>query len=101
MISTLKSFTNSDFMERFIFEEEDLSGGFYLYDDETKIGEVTFRKKNPNAISINHTYVLKEFEGRGYGKKLVDKVLEYAKENDLSVTASCWFAEKVIQSYNP
>ena len=87
-------------MERFTFEEDDLFGGFYLYDDETKIGEVTFRKRIQTAISINHTYVLSEFEGRGYGKKLVDKVIEYAKENDLSLSATCWFAEKVIQSYN-
>ncbi len=87
-------------MERFTFEEDDLFGGFYLYDDETKIGEVTFRKRSQTAISINHTYVLSEFEGRGYGKKLVDKVIEYAKENDLSLSATCWFAEKVIQSYN-
>ena len=87
-------------MEQFTFEEDGLVGGFYLYGDETKIGEITFRKRSQNAISINHTYVLKEFEGRGYGKKLVDKVLEYAKENDWSVSATCWFAEKVIQSYH-
>lgn len=88
-------------MEQFTFEEDDLFGGFYLFDEETKIGEVTFRKQSQNAISINHTYVLKEFEGRGYGKKLVDKVIEYTKENNLKLSASCWFAEKVIQSYNP
>lgn len=87
-------------MERFTFEEDDLFGGFNLFDEETKIGEITFRKRSQNAISINHTYVLKEFEGRGYGKKLVDKVIEYADENELSLSATCWFAEKVIQSYN-
>ena len=88
-------------MERFTFEEDGLVGGFYLFDNETNIGEITYRKRSQNAISINHTYVKKEFEGKGYGKKLVDKVLEYAKENDLSVSATCWFAEKVIQSYHP
>ncbi|MBA5629324.1 GNAT family N-acetyltransferase [Moheibacter lacus] len=86
-------------MEKFKFEEDDQIGKFDLFEDETKIGEVTYRKRIQNAISINHTYVKKEFEGKGYGKKLVDKVLEFAKENDLSVSATCWFAEKVIQSY--
>lgn len=86
-------------MEKFKFEEDDQIGKFDLFEDETKIGEVTYRKRSQNAISINHTYVKKEFEGKGYGKKLVDKVLEFAKENDLSVSATCWFAEKVIQSY--
>ena len=86
-------------MGRFTFEEDATGGGFYLFEDETKIGEITFRKRREDAISINHTYVLKEFEGKGYGKKLVDKVIEYAKENDLSLSATCWFADKVIQSY--
>lgn len=85
-------------MERFTFEEDDLGGAFYLYEDETKIGEVTFRKRREDAISINHTYVLREFEGRGYGKKLVDRVIEYAKENKLGLSATCWFADKVIQA---
>jgi len=85
-------------MERFTFEDDTLGGAFYLYEDETKIGEITYRKRREDAISINHTYVLKEFEGKGYGKKLVDKVIEYAKENNLSLSATCWFADKVIQA---
>lgn len=76
-----------------------MGGGFYLFDNDTKIGEITFRKRREDAISINHTYVLKEFEGKGYGRKLVDKVIQYAKENNLSLSATCWFADKVIQSY--
>lgn len=76
-----------------------MGGGFYLFDNDTKIGEITFRKRREDAISINHTYVLKEFEGKGYGRKLVDRVIQYAKENNLSLSATCWFADKVIQSY--
>lgn len=85
-------------MERFTFEEDDLGGIFYLFEEENKIGEVTFRKRREDAISINHTYVKREFEGKGYGKKLVDKVIEHAKENNLALSATCWFADKVIQS---
>lgn len=86
-------------MERFTFEEDPSGGTFYLFQEETKIGEITFRKRREDAISINHTYVQKDFEGKGYGKKLVDKVMEYAEENSLSLSATCWFADKVIQSY--
>lgn len=86
-------------MERFTFEEDATGGGFHLLEDDTKIGEITYRKRREDAISINHTYVLKEYEGQGYGKKLVDKVIEYANENNLSLSATCWFADKVIQSY--
>ncbi|MFA7686400.1 MAG: GNAT family N-acetyltransferase [Moheibacter sp.] len=85
-------------MERFTFEQDTHGGFFFLYDDQTKLGEVTFRKRGEDEIVINHTYVKPEFEGRGFGKKLVDKVLEHAQSEGLKVSATCWFAEKVMQS---
>lgn len=87
-------------MQQFTFKEDAYGGAFYLYDDEIKIGEVTFKKKSEKEININHTYVKPEFEGKGYGKKLVDKVIEHAKENNLHYSATCWFAEKLIQAYS-
>jgi len=85
-------------MEHFTFEENANNGAFFLFDGETKIGEVTFKKYPGNEIIIDHTYVKKEFEGSGYGKKLVDKAIAYARENGLKVSATCWFAEKILQS---
>jgi predicted GNAT family acetyltransferase len=86
-------------MEHFTFEENAQLGAFYLYDGQTKLGEVTFRKSSGKDIVINHTFVKKEFEGNGYGKKLVDKVIGHAEANGLNLTATCWFAEKILQLY--
>lgn len=84
-------------MERFTFEQDTDGGLFYLFDNETRIGEVTFRQRTEDEIVINHTFVKPQFEGNGFGKKLVDKVLAYAKENKLKVSATCWFADKIIK----
>ena len=86
-------------MENFTFEEDISIGQFNLYENETKIGEITFKITPGAGIVINHTYVKPEFEGNGYGKKLVDKVIDYAKENNLEYSATCWFADKLIQLY--
>ncbi|MDD3771306.1 MAG: GNAT family N-acetyltransferase [Weeksellaceae bacterium] len=86
-------------MEQFTFEFEDLKGNFQLFIDEKKVGEITFKYQKENVISINHTLVEKEYQGRGYGKKLVEKVMEYAQQNELNLTASCWFADKLIQAH--
>ena len=80
------------------FFDDEAKTGFYLVADGVRLGEITFRWRKEDAISINHTLVYTEFRGQGYGRKLVDKVLEYAEENGLSVSASCWFADKLIQS---
>lgn len=87
-------------MLNFKFEEGDQNARFILYEDEIRIEEIDFKWKKEDSISIYHTLVDKEFQEKGYGKKLVDKVIEYARENQLNLTASCWFADKVIQSYH-
>lgn len=86
-------------MLHFQFKEWDQNGEFIFYKDNKRIGEITFRYRKEDSISINHTLVEDEFREKGYGKILVDKVIEYAKENNLNLSASCWFADKVIQSY--
>ncbi len=87
-------------MENFSFEEEIGIGQFTLHENETEIGQVTFKINPETGIDINHTYVKPEFEGNGFGKKLVDRAIQYAKDNDMAYTGSCWFADKVIQSYD-
>lgn len=85
-------------MEIFEFFDDEAKTGFYLVIDGIKVGEITFRWRKEDAISINHTLVYSDFRGLGYGKKLVDKVLKFANEHNLSISASCWFADKIIQS---
>lgn len=84
-------------MLRFSFDGNNQGGEFKLFDGDTEIGEVTFRAAHAGTISINHTYVRPIHEGKGYGKKLVEKVMEYAEENNLQLEASCWFAVKIIE----
>lgn len=86
-------------MEHFTFELEDLRGVFRLFIDEQEIGRIAFRYQKENGISVYQTSVEKEYQGKGYGKKLVQKVLDYAHENELNLTASCWFADKITQEY--
>lgn len=85
-------------MEHFEFIEGETKEGFYLIIDGVAVGEITFRWRKEDSISVNHTLVYPEFREKGYGKKMVDKVIEFAKEKKLSLSASCWFADKIIQS---
>lgn len=85
-------------MERFEFIEDETKTGFYLFVDETRVGEIFFRWRKEDAISVYHTTVKPEFQGMGYGRKLVEKVVQYAEENCLNLSASCWFADKLLQS---
>lgn len=84
-------------MEHFEFTEDEVKTGFYLFDREILLGEIFFRWRKEDAISIYHTTVKPEFQNKGYGRKLVERVVQYAEENNLNLSASCWFADKLLQ----
>ncbi|WP_251942454.1 GNAT family N-acetyltransferase [Staphylococcus sp. Marseille-Q5304] len=74
------------------------SNKFYIGDnEENPKAQITFEKEDDNLINIDHTGVPEEMGGQGIGSKLVQTVVDYARENDLKVTATCPFAKKVME----
>ncbi|MBM6356828.1 GNAT family N-acetyltransferase [Staphylococcus epidermidis] len=71
---------------------------FYVGDDENNPKAViTFKEVDNNEIDIDHTGVSDELGGQGLGKKLVNRVVEHARENNLKIIASCPFAKNVLE----
>lgn len=56
-------------MDRFEFFEDENRSGFYLFSVDEKIGEITFKWRKEDAISINHTLVFPEFKKKRIRKK--------------------------------
>lgn len=69
---------------------------FELYEDDKKAGLLNFQKTDDNTIEIIHTEVDEAFGGKGLGKELVKAAVNYAKENNYKIIASCTYAKKVI-----
>ncbi len=83
------------------YEDTECGGQFRLTVDGLNVGYVTFVKLSENMIDLNHTVVKKECEGRGYGKILVNAVLDMAKEKGLIVIPSCSYAEHLMKKMGP
>jgi Predicted acetyltransferase len=48
------------------------------------------------TLEIRHTVVYPEFRGKGYGKTLVDSVISTAESQNLTVTSTCSYADKIL-----
>jgi uncharacterized protein len=83
------------------YEDTECGGQFRLTIDGLNVGYVTFVKLSENMIDLNHTVVKKEYEGHGYGKILVNAVLDMAKEKGLIVIPSCSYAEHLMKKMEP
>ena len=66
------------------------------YDDNIQIGECDFIEIE-NCWNIVHTEVDNSYQGQGIARKLVEKVIENAKENNKKVIAECSYAKKILE----
>ena len=68
--------------------DEKKHGGFNLYEDGKKLGEMTVSLKE-NLMTVYHTGVEPEAEGKGFARKLLDEMVAYVRQNNLMVLPLC------------
>ena len=71
-------------------------GYFYVSVDGKQEGKMSFVFAGNDKIIIDHTEVNPGNNGKGYGKKMVDKAVEYAREKNIKIIPLCPFAKKVF-----
>ena len=59
-----------------------------VYDEDGKVGEMIFDIEGSN-LTVYHTEVEPEKEGKGYAKLLLDEMVAYVRENKLMVIPMC------------
>ncbi len=78
-------------------EDNGRKGRFVIYDNDEFAGEMTYVWAGTSKFIIDHTGVEGNFSGRGLGKQLVMKAVEYARNNALKILPLCPFAKKVFE----
>ena len=75
------------------FEIKKGNNRFYIGESEDNdIARITYYYEQEKVIVINHTFVDVELRGISIAGKLLAKVIEYAKENDLLIIPKCSYA---------
>ena len=77
-------------------ELTDKNGFFHIDINGKTEAKMTFVFAGPNKIIIDHTEVNEGNNGKGFGKKMVAKVVEFAREKDIKIIPLCPFAKKVF-----
>ncbi len=63
-------------------------GAFNLYEAGNKIGEMVISVVG-NELTVYHTQVVSEAEGKGYAKQLLDTMVDYVRAHKLTVIPLC------------
>lgn len=67
-------------------------GGFYIADNGEQLGEMTATIEGSN-MTVHHTEVKPEAEGKGYAGQLLEAMAEYARQHQLRVIAECRYVQ--------
>lgn len=57
---------------------------------------MTYTWAGPTKFIIDHTDVNPDFKGKGIGKQMLMKAVEYARANQLKIMPLCPFAKSVF-----
>lgn len=77
-------------------EDNGKKGRFVIYEDEKFAGEMTFTWAGKTKFIIDHTGIEEEFGGKGFGKQLVLKSVEFARKENIKIIPLCPFAKSVF-----
>jgi len=79
-------------------KDDGKKGRFVIYENDEFAGEMIYNWEGKSKIIIVHTQVEEKFGGKGFGKQLVLKSVEYARKNNLKIVSHCSYAKKVLES---
>lgn len=81
---------------RIVFEEA--SQQALAYDGTKPIGECQYDVDSTGKWIIVHTGVRPEYNGRGIAKRLVESVIEAARERGTKIIPLCSYAQRLMTS---
>lgn len=77
-------------------EDDGNKGIFFVEQNQQKIAQMTYVWAGETKIIIDHTEVDDSLGGKGVGKQMVDKAVEFARAKGIKIIPLCPFAKSVF-----
>lgn len=72
------------------------NGKFFIADGSKILAEMTYVWAGEDKIIIDHTDVKPELNGKGAGKQLLFKAVEFARNKNIKIIPLCPFAKSMF-----
>ena len=77
-------------------EDNGKKGKFFIFEKNVQEAEMTYVWAGANKIIIDHTEVNEALKGKGAGKQMVMKAVDFARERHIHILPICPFAKSVF-----
>lgn len=78
-------------------KESGRTGKIFIYEDNEEVADLAYMINDENNYVIDHTSVNDDMSGKGLGMKLIETMVEMARENNKKIIPGCRFAKKVFE----
>ncbi len=72
---------------------------FYIPGKEGTLAHITFRPEDKKTIIAVSTFVAPSMRGQGIAKKLLDRLAEHARENNLKIRPQCSYVVTAFEEH--
>lgn len=79
------------------FETNGKKGAFFIEENGERLAAMEFTMAGTDKMIIDHTDVDDRLRGQGAGRQLLNRLVEYVRENEIRVIPLCPFAKSVFQ----
>lgn len=77
-------------------KDDGTKGKFYVKIGEEILAEMHYVWAGSDRIIIDHTDVSEVLKGKGVGKQIVERAVEFAREKGIKIVPLCPFAKSVF-----
>ncbi len=86
--------------EQILFKTLGENSIFFIGNAESPDAYLSFRHKDANTIVAEHTVVSASLRGKGIAGKLAQKLMEYARENNLKIIPVCSYVVGFFEKHS-
>lgn len=82
-------------------EESSSKGRYFVPTDDTTddVAELTFSKLGENTVIADHTGVPERYRGQGVGLKLVERLVDDARKDNVKIVPLCPFVRAMYEKH--
>lgn len=77
-------------------QEENQKGQFYIEKDGKSVAQMQYKWDDKEKLVITHTNVDESMQNQGLGGQLVQKAVDFAREEGIKLSSECSFAKSVL-----
>ncbi|SFE28684.1 hypothetical protein SAMN05216238_11220 [Lentibacillus persicus] len=70
---------------------------FYIGDEEDPKAEITYIDVDADTLNVDHTYVSEDLRGEGIAGKLVEKMVNFARDEGKKIDPTCEYTKKKME----